>query len=245
MIGEHQAAIIMAGGRSVRMRKSGGTAHKALRQVLGLPLIDWNLATLLNAGFRRIFVAVSAEEAELQHCLNNRGHALAESFAANLTTFVEEQPLGTIGAAALIPPDVSDLLVVNVDNVTDLDLCSFVGFHQQTSAALSVASHEHIFRIPFGRLVLEDSRVERYEEKPGISMQISSGTYVLSSRVIAAIPRGHRLDVPQLVNRLIDGEQKVVAYKHSAAWIDVNDESDLAEADALLSRRIPANLKGS
>lgn len=162
---------------------------------------------------------------------------MAKARAVNLIVVIEEEPLGTIGAAGRLPLDVSDVVIVNVDNLTDLNLCSLLEFHQRAGAALTIASHEHLFRIPFGRLVLDGERVRAYEEKPGIAVPISSGTYALSRRAIEKIPQHCRTDVPQLVSRLVDSGQKVAAYLHSAPWIDVNDESDLADAEALLTAR--------
>jgi NDP-sugar pyrophosphorylase family protein len=242
MIQKQLSAMIMAGGRSLRMRSSGCATHKGLRKVLGLPLIEWNLATLVEFGFNQVYVAVSACEPELKQWLAERGAAITKARAVTLEILIEEEPLGTIGATGRLPLDVSDVVIVNVDNLTDLDLRSLLEFHQSSGAALSIASHEHMFRIPFGRLVLDGEEVRAYEEKPGIAVQISSGTYALNRRAIEEIPKHRRTDVPQLVSALLDAGEKVAAYLHSAAWIDANDESDLADAEALLlSRRTRTN----
>ncbi len=53
-------AIIMAGGRSERMRSTAGQTHKALISVLGVPMIERNLLALFAQGFRNVIVAVSS-----------------------------------------------------------------------------------------------------------------------------------------------------------------------------------------
>src|SRR5207237_5047165 len=105
------AALIMAGGRSERMRAGGTPQHKGLRAVLGVPLIERNLRALLWFGFDRLFVSISAREEELGAWIGGRGRALAESESATLEMLVETQPLGTIGAIASLPPDVEDVVI--------------------------------------------------------------------------------------------------------------------------------------
>ena len=235
------AAIIMAGGRSERMRAGGCAAHKALRTVLDVPLIEWNVRTLLHFGFRSIHVAVSVDEPELIRWVAERGSRLVESMrdvsVATLTTMLENTPLGTIGAARRLPEHVADAVVVNVDNLTDLDLRAFLAAHRASGAAATVASHEQPFQVPYGRLDIEGDRVTGYAEKPVIPVQVSSGTYVLGRRAIEAIPPDARTDVPWLVESLLARGEHVAPYRHAAAWLDVNDESTLAAAERMIRSR--------
>ena len=72
-------ALIMAGGRSERMRTSGGPLHKALVPVLGVPMIERNLCGFLSEGFHRIVVAISASEQAVAEYVEGRGRALANA----------------------------------------------------------------------------------------------------------------------------------------------------------------------
>ena len=186
---ERLCAMIMAGGQSQRMRRGGRSCHKGLRTILGAPLIEWNLSALLWFGFRQVYVAVSGCEPELTQWLMGKGTALAKERGAELVTLVEGRPLGTIGAAGRVLTDVIDVVIVNVDNLTDLNLRTLLKFHRDKAAALTVATHQQVIRLPFGRLRLEGDRLIGYDEKPDVPVQISSGTYVLNQRVLAAIQR--------------------------------------------------------
>lgn len=219
------AALIMAGGRSERMRASGDTRHKALRVVAGRPLIDWNLEALRYFGFREIYVAVNAQEHDLIQYLRTVG---------DLRLLVETAPLGTIGAARGLPARLPDVIVVNADNLTNLDLASFSSFHVAQHAAMTIATHEETFQIPCGRVTADGDRLVRYEEKPRMLVRVSSGTYVLNRRAIDMIEAGGRLDVPELVSRLLAASAPVRTWDHSAEWIDVNDETALARAEEVV-----------
>jgi NDP-sugar pyrophosphorylase family protein len=224
------AALIMAGGRSERMRAGGTRQHKGLRTVLGVPLIERNLRALLSFGFERIFIAINAEEAELAGWIESHGRTLA-----TLEALVETQPLGTIGAVASLPPDVEDVVIVNVDNLTCLDLRQFARHHREHAAAATIATHQQPFPIPFGMVELAGERIVAYREKPKLSVPISSGTYVLGRRAIDRVPAGKRTDVPALIDILLEAGEAVLAYPHEEPWIDVNDEAALAHAQRLLA----------
>lgn len=235
-----RSALIMAGGRSDRMRSGGCTTHKALRSVCGSTLIEHNLRMLSCHGFTDVSVAVNSSESELQAWLATTGLCLAEQCGFDLHVLIEEQPLGTIGSARSFADSREHLLIVNVDNLTDLDLEGFYAFHISAGAALTVAAHQEPFRIPFGQLDTLDSRVIAYREKPVFPVTISSGTYILSKRAMTAIPAGQRVHAPCLINALIEAGQAVHCFRHTAWWIDVNDEAALALAEAAFSRKVLA-----
>jgi NDP-sugar pyrophosphorylase family protein len=222
------AALIMAGGRSERMRAGGSGQHKGLRTVAGRPLIERNLRTLLWFGFDRIFVAINRQEEGLAAWIHGPGQSLTP-----LQILIEDQPLGTIGAVASLPRDVEDVVIINVDNLTSLDLRAFAQFHGEQKAAATIASHEQPFPMPFGMLELSGQRVVAYREKPKLPVTISSGLYLLNRRAIDRVRPGVRLDVPALIDGLLQAGEPVLAYAHHERWIDVNDEAALAHAEQI------------
>jgi NDP-sugar pyrophosphorylase family protein len=227
------AALIMAGGRSERMRATAGPLHKALMPVRGTPLIERNLHTLLSEGFRDIAVAANVNEQAIGDYVETRGRSLARSFEADLRAIWEEVQLGTIGAAREAIGDKTALLVENVDNLTTLPLCELVTFHYERSAALTIAAHEEGFQFPFGELQLAGDIVEEYREKPVKPIWISSGTYVLSPDACSLIPQRRRTDIPGLVSMLISARMPVIAFRHASAWIDVNHAEALTKAEEM------------
>jgi NDP-sugar pyrophosphorylase family protein len=227
-------ALIMAGGRSQRMRTGNKATHKGLREVLSVPLIEWNLGALFAFGFQEIFVAVNTCESELITWVKERGREIIADVGGTLNLLIEHESLGTIGAAGRLPQRVRDVLIINVDNLTDLDLRALIEYHEQSHVAATVATHEEGFRIPFGSLDLKSDRVTGYHEKPVIRLPISSGTYVLNRRAMDRIVAAVRTDVPDLIGLLLSENEPVAAFRHSASWIDVNDEAALARAEQLL-----------
>jgi dTDP-glucose pyrophosphorylase len=224
----------MAGGRSQRMRSGASQTHKALVPVLGLPMIERNLLMLLAQGFRDIVVAVNSRERELLDYVRQRGTCLAHLRRASLRVFEEQTPLGTIGAAGTLECRSTPLLVVNVDNLTTLDLKAFVNHHTETGAALSIATHFELWRIPFGEVVVKNGHVTEYREKPTFEIRLSSGTYVLSTNALSLLPKDRPTDVPNLFALLSQRGERIMSYQHNAAWIDVNDAACLDKAEQLI-----------
>src|SRR5579863_3152645 len=101
MVNAH--GLIMAGGRSNRMRAAGNTTHKALVHVSGVTMIERNIRYLVGSGFGDFTVAVSANEPELIAYLQNVGLNLAASLGASCRVVVEQEPLGNIGVVRTIP----------------------------------------------------------------------------------------------------------------------------------------------
>lgn len=233
------AALIMAGGRSARMRMSNGPQHKALVNVQGHTLLEHNVEHLVGEGLLEIYIAISAAEEELRLTIDSSIATMITNAGGRLTTIVEHQSLGTIGAAGQVDAE-GPLLVVNVDNLTDLSYRDLLRFHRNRRADLTIASHLERFQIPFGQLEFgENDVIMAYREKPQLPIAISSGIYVLSDNAKQVIPPGKRFDITDLFMRLSDDglTYRTLAYRHNQRWVDVNDLTQLELANQLFASR--------
>lgn len=222
------AVLIMAGGASKRMRASGDPQHKALRRVHGLTLLEHNVRAVRRAGFRTLYIAVNGREERLLAYV--REH---QSRWGKAQLLIEHAPLGTIGIAHALAELDTDVLVINVDNLSCIDLRALVAHHRQTAAVLTVATHVEPFDVPLGEVAISEGRVTAYREKPQLPVQISSGTNVLSNIACRYLPNDRATDVPGLVQELLAGGLHVAAFEHADAWIDCNDDGALERAHAI------------
>jgi NDP-sugar pyrophosphorylase family protein len=213
----------MAGGRGERMRLSGIDVPKPLVAVLGVTMLERNVRQLRRHGIDDIVVSVSAGNAEVR--------ALVDTLAVE--TLVETEPLGNIGSAGRLVGR-APVLVVFADNLTTLDLTDIVATHAVSGAALTLATHEQQFRLPYGRLALDGPWVTAYEEKPLFNVPVSSAIAVLGPAAVDVIdgPMG----LHDLTERLLRNGSRVGAYRHAAPWVDVNDATGLPRAEALVRK---------
>lgn len=230
-----ELALVMAGGRSERMRATAGPRHKALTQVGGTTLLERNVNTLLDAGFRELVVVTAAGETELARYVDERVVPLARARGAALRAVVEAAPLGNIGFVAALGADAGDVLVVYVDNLTALDPRALLAHHRAHDHDLTIAVHDEPFAIPYGELDVRAGRVVAYREKPVLRVRVSSGTCVVGPRARALAAPGARLDARDLFALVSGAGYSVGAYEHDAPWVDVNDAGAVRRAEALVA----------
>jgi NDP-sugar pyrophosphorylase family protein len=221
-------ALIMAGGRSERMRPLG---DKPLVAIRGATLLERNVWMLLRAGVRAIRVACRDEQRELRAVIERIADAARQRGVA-ITPLVESEPLGTIGAAGLMRGETDPLLVVNADNLTTLDLAQLVREHARSGADLTLATHDHAIRLPYGEVSVAGDRVTGYREKPTLTTRVASAVSVLGHAALAAIDGRCGLD--ELTNAVLARGGHVHACHHQAPWIDVTEPADVEHASALV-----------
>jgi mannose-1-phosphate guanylyltransferase/phosphomannomutase len=127
-------------------------------------MLERDVLGLLSHGFQNIVVAVGAGERRLISFAKDRAVRVARAAGANLRIHLEKRPLGTIGAARTVGARGEDLLVVNVDNLTSLNLSALLAHHQTTQAAMTIATHTEPFQVPFGQVSIEEGRIIEYKK---------------------------------------------------------------------------------
>jgi NDP-sugar pyrophosphorylase family protein len=231
----HTVALLMAGGRGERMRASGVLVPKPLVEVAGATVLERNLVALLRAGLREIVVSAPAAEPEIGAVTLERGRALCEAAGVGLSLLVEDEPLGNIGCARQLAGRTDEVLVTYADNLTTLDLRLVLAHHRTSGAALTLAAHEEPLRLPYGELEVVRGEVVAYREKPEWRPLVCSAVSVLGPAALE-VPRA---DAPTGLVDLFRGVRRngglVVAFSHTAPWVDVNDAAAIRRADELVA----------
>jgi NDP-mannose synthase len=157
-----------------------------------------------------------------------------EAYGIPIDYFREEQPLGTVGALALIDDLSEPFLVMNGDVLTDIDYGSFLDDHLASDAAATIATTHRDVQISLGVLQFGDdgdtSRLTGYIEKPKIAYECSMGVYAFDPAVIGLIDAGNRLDFPDLILRLIGANRVVRAWRSDDYWLDIGRHDDYEQA---------------
>ena len=181
-----RTAVVMAGGRSERMARSGVACPKVLVRVAGIPLLEWNLGMVTRSGVDRVLVSVAARDRDVRAVVGGwSAERVTGSRPVSVEELVEERPLGNIGAAGLLSGSVDSLLVVFGDNLTGIDLHQLYDDHLSGGADLTLAAHRVAWRMPFGELIADPddpTRLVEYVEKPTYGPLVASGLMVLGRR---------------------------------------------------------------
>jgi NDP-sugar pyrophosphorylase family protein len=223
-------AVVLAGGLGMRLRPYTTVLPKPLMPVGDRPILDVIVRQLRHHGFERLTI-VTGHLAELIEAFFGDG----ERYGIAIDYYREDEPLGTVGALALLDGLDEDFLVMNGDVLTDLAYGEFLDQHRASGATASVAAHRREVQVSLGVLQFEDEddadRLTGYIEKPTYHYEVSMGVYAFAPRAIAQIEPGQRLDFPDLVLRLLEAGETVRARRsENDYWLDIGRHDDYETA---------------
>jgi NDP-sugar pyrophosphorylase family protein len=220
-------AVVLAGGRGTRLAPYTIAFPKPLVPIGEIPIIEIVLRQLRWHGIREVIISVGYLAELIQAYFVTRGGIPG----LEIKYLREDRPLGTAGAIGLLGPEEDDLLVMNGDILTTLDMAQMMEFHRQRKPALTIAVYPRTVRIDLGVLEIDGENVVRgYAEKPTLSYQCSMGIYLYSPRAVRAIEPGERLDFPDLVLRLLNAGETVLGYQSECYWLDIGRREDYERA---------------
>jgi NDP-sugar pyrophosphorylase family protein len=235
-------AVVLAGGLGTRLRPYTTVLPKPLMPVGDRPILDIVMRQLKAGGFDHVTIS-TGYLAELIEAFFGDG----SKYGVKIDYYREDEPLGTVGALAMIDGLDDDFLVMNGDVLTDLNYAALLDRHNAGDAAATIATRARDIQISLGVLRFEDpedgTRLTGYDEKPKINYEASMGVYCFSPHVLGHIERGQRLDFPDLVLKLISAGELVRAWRSEAYWLDIGRHDDyeaaLEEFEQVRSQLLP------
>ena len=224
-------AMTIAGGRGERLKPLTDHICKPMVPVNGVPLLQHQAHWLCANGVTDIvfLTGYMAEQVE-----EHFGDGSRFGFRAHYSP--EEQPLGRGGAVKQgfrsVPQDVSDVVVVNGDVLTDQRLAPLIDMRRDNDAAAAITLIPYVSA--FGVvLVSDDDLVTSFAEKTELPFWINGGIYVFERGIESEFPDvgDHETTTfPQVVS-----EARMRALRSAANWISVDSHKDLREAEEMIS----------
>lgn len=203
-------------------------------------LVEHQIAALVAAGVERVVLSTGYRHADFDE-LVARLHARR----VDLTTVVEETPLGTGGGvreALRALPDADDVIVLNGDLLSGHDLGAQV--RRLRAAPPEVVGVVHVREVadarPYGSVLHDDEgRITAFVEKSPTppSCTVNAGTYVVRRRLLDDLPAAGALSLEQEVFPALAGRGALLAHDEAAYFLDVGSPAALVTAnrDLLLS----------
>ena len=226
-------AIILAGGRGTRLAPYSTVLPKPLMPIGEKPILEIVIRQLRRHGFTDITLAVGYM-AELLMAYFGDG----ERFGVRLRYSREDRPLGTAGPMALVDDLAERFLVMNGDVLTGLDYQRIAAAHGTSGAIGTIATYPRQVKIDLGVIEHDElGRLTDYIEKPTLNYLVSMGIYMFDRRVLGFIEPGERLDLPDLVKRLVSAGETMHCYPHEGYWLDIGRPDDYQRAIAEFAER--------
>ena len=227
-------AVVLCGGAGLRLRPVIGEAPKAMAAVAGRPFLEVLFRQLARYGFARAILAVGYQKDAIQ------SHFGPGVFGLQLIYSPEEQALGTGGAlrnaADLIETD--DVLVMNGDSYTDVDLDALVKHHRRANADASVVVVPSDGRGDCGFVLLDRAgRVVGFNEKDGNPADrfINAGIYLFSQRLVREIAPDQEISLEREVLPVWIREAKVTGFVHPGTCMDIGTPQRYLDAQVVLA----------
>ncbi|MBC3957832.1 N-acetylmuramate alpha-1-phosphate uridylyltransferase MurU [Pseudomonas triticifolii] len=220
-------AMILAAGKGERMRPLTLHTPKPLVRAGGVPLIEYHLNALREAGFHDLVINHAWLGQQIEDYLGD-----GQRLGLDIRYSPEGEPLETGGGIFRALPLLGDepFVVVNGDIWTDYD---FAALRTPLAGLAHLVLIDNPAHHPSGDFSLVDGQV-RDDDSVGARLTYS-GIAILHPRLFAGCEAGAFKLAPLLRDAMREG--KVTGEHFKGRWVDVGTHERLAEVEQLLSGR--------
>lgn len=201
--------VIMAGGKGTRLDPFTRVLPKPLLPVQSKTITEMIIDKFKDFGASKFYLVVNYKGKVIEAYFNS----IEKDY--QLEFIWEKEFLGTAGSLYLLKNIIKEenFFVSNCDIIINADYNEILNYHLNVNAMFtSVTSVKH-YKIPYGVIYTkEQGQIEKIEEKPELTFQINTGVYLLNRKVLDYIQKEQYLDMPQLINLLLESNEKVIAY---------------------------------
>lgn len=227
-------AVILAGGMGTRISEETSVRPKPMVEIGGRPIL-WHIMKIFSAYgvnefiiclgykgylikeyFANYFLHMSDVTFDMVNNKMEIHQNFAESWRVTLVDTGEDTMTGGRLARVRDYLGDSDFCFTYGDGLSDVPIDKLIAFHQQQGALATVTAVQPPGR--FGSLDLQNSKVDRFVEKPeGDSAWVSGGFFVLSPKVIELIDDDTTIWEGRPLQHLAETGQ-LSAFRHRGFW---------------------------
>ena len=220
--------FLMAGGFGKRLTPLTDNIPKPLLKVGSKPILQIILENFIDSGFEDFFISTHFMSQKIKDYFGN-----GKKWNVSIKYIDEKSPLGTAGALSLLPKKEINmpLIMMNGDLLTNVNFKKLLDNHNKSNSVLTVCISEHQIQIPYGVINKNKSRLVRIEEKPFQKFFINAGIYVLNPDIVKKIGKEKKMDMPSLIQNLIDRKEKVNIFPIHEYWLDIGRISEFQKAN--------------
>jgi dTDP-glucose pyrophosphorylase len=218
--------ILMAGGLGTRLKEMTTNCPKPMLPVAGKPILERVILNLRELGFRHFHLSVNYLSEMIEQHFGN-----GSAWGVEISYLKEDRRLGTAGALGLYRiPNTHPILVMNGDVLSKVDFRSMIQEHVISHNRITVGARKMENQIQFGVIKCEGTRIVGIIEKPVEHHLVSAGIYVISPEVPMSVEPSECVDMPELINRLVNSGEHVGMFPIHEYWIDIGRHDDFSQA---------------
>jgi len=231
-------AVIMAGGKGVRLKPYTVTLPKPLVPVGDQPIMKILLQNLRRQGIKEAVICVN-HMCDLIEAYFGDGSELGIKIRYSR----EPKPLGTVAPIKLIKNLPDDFLVMNGDILTDISFNKLFWEHKNNGAIMTVATHAHKIKVDYGVITADQNHVaHEFTEKPDFDIDVCMGLYALNKRAFEYVPDATYFGFDDLVHRLLESGETIKTFEHHGYWMDIGRPEEYEKANQDFARGVEMDL---
>ena len=228
-------AVVLAGVMGTRLQSVVAGVPKCMAPIAGKPFLHYLLTTLETAGFQHVILALGYKHEIIESWLKGYKTSL------NITSVVEDMPLGTGGAVkfALSKAIQSSVFVFNGDSYLELDYQALLEYHIEKKALATIALKQ-MFRFDrYGKVEIDnEARVVKFGEKQYCDAGlINGGVYVLNRDTLEKFSDNFSLENDFFEHEAPTG--KLTGFLTNGYFIDIGIPEDYLRAQNDFANGIP------
>ncbi len=248
-------AVILCGGKGMRMSKSAGNVPKVLLEIDGKPLI-WHIMNLYSRyGVRDFILPLGYKGDEIRKYFNdfyinhlNYKLSLADNriefldeFEQNWNITFADTGIDTQTAARLKMVEkyvTSDTFFLTYgDGLADIRIDKLLEHHRKMDRLATVTGVD--YRSQYGILTVKNGVATAFKEKPLINLIINGGYFVFSKSVFQYIADDNHGAIETTLLKKLTAIDELAVYKHDGYWISIDTYKDLLNAQHNAFRFLP------
>jgi len=226
-------AVILCGGRGLRIQHEIPRIPKPLVEVGGQPIV-WHVMNMFrHVGVRRFVLCLgykgSLIEEMVHRCVAGEPELRSGTDVGMQSQQIICRPTGLETNTGERIKRVADAVRHDVffatysDGLADLDLYRLLQFHRQHGRIATITSVQPTS--PFGIVRLgRNGRVHAFQEKPRLHQWINGGFFVFDRRLFDYMRDGDVLESDTFGRLVADGQ--LMAYRHRGFWMCMDTYKD-------------------
>ena len=231
LINQKTPVLIMSGGEGKRLNPITEIIPKQLIPINGKSVIENIIDTFRTNNFFGKIIISTNYFADLITAY------LKKKKLKSILFLKEKKKLGTIGALSLIKFQFKNIIVTNCDVIFNLDPNKFLKFHINNKNDISILITNKSFTVPYGVCRINNSLLEKIEEKPKLNYYLNTGMYIINKKSSLLLKKNKKMDFDRFIKLAKLKNYRIGVFKISKKdWLDIGVYSELEKTIKFFSK---------
>lgn len=225
-------AIILAGGRGIRLRPLTDAIPKPMVEIRGRPFLEYQLEQLKKYSITQILICAGYRKEKIIDYFGD-----GSRFNLKIEYSLEDDFLGTAGAlkrAVNYLPE--EFILLYGDSYLPIDYAELINFWFQSNLDFSglVVCYENKIKITENNIYLDKKGIVReyHKRTPDKKMNyVEAGVLILKKEVLEIISQGEKISLEEEIFPILIKQKRLKGYPTAQRFYDIGTLKGLSELE--------------